>query len=132
MVQDEEIERIAVNAVIEYERSRGWEVESVETENRGFDLISRKLHPEDPKTAVAVKFIEVKGRAFVSGVALTANEFKTAERLQNDYFLYVVYNCATQPEVYVIQNPALLGWKPVVMIEHYQIGSEAILQRAVR
>jgi hypothetical protein len=32
-------------------------VESVETENRGFDLISRKPHPEDPKTAIDVRFI---------------------------------------------------------------------------
>ncbi len=48
MVRDDEIERIAVEAVIAYEEARGWEVESVETENRGFDLISRRPHPEDP------------------------------------------------------------------------------------
>ena len=127
MVQDKEIERIAVEAAMAYERSMGWEVESVENENRGFDLISRKPHPEDLKTAVAVKFIEVKGRSTVNCVALTANEFKTAERLQNDYFLYVVYNCASQPEVHTIQNPARLGWKPVVKIEHYLLGSTEIL-----
>ncbi len=127
MVQDKEIERIAVEAAMAYERSMGWEVESVENENRGFDLISRKLHPEDSKTAVAVKFIEVKGRSTVSSVALTANEFKTAERLQRDYFLYVVYNCGSQPEVHTIQNPARLGWKPVVKIEHYLLGSTDIL-----
>ena len=38
-------------------------VESVEADNRGFDLISRRPHPEDPKTAIEVRFIEVKGRA---------------------------------------------------------------------
>src|SRR5207248_544596 len=46
MVRDPEIERIAVQAVIEYEEARGWQVESVESENRGFDLISRKPHPD--------------------------------------------------------------------------------------
>jgi len=31
-------------------------VESVEDENRGFDLISRKPHAEDPQTALEVRF----------------------------------------------------------------------------
>ena len=45
MVRDEEIERIAIEEAKKYETSRGWEVESVEADNRGFDLISRKPHP---------------------------------------------------------------------------------------
>jgi len=58
MVQDEGVERIAVQAVIAYEEARGWKVESVEQDSRGFDLISRRPHPEDPQTAVEVRFIE--------------------------------------------------------------------------
>jgi hypothetical protein len=65
MVRDDEIERLAVEAVIAYENARGWAVESVEKDNRGFDLISRRPHPEDPTTAIEVRFIEVKGRAAV-------------------------------------------------------------------
>jgi superfamily II DNA or RNA helicase len=130
MVRDEEIERAAVRAVIAYEEARGWQVESVETENRGFDLISRKPHPEDPKTCVEVRFIEVKGRAGVGEVALTTNEYKTAERLKNDYWLYVVFNCATTAEVKVIQNPARLGWEPVVKVEHYHVAHQEILAAA--
>lgn len=38
MVSDPEIEKIAVKAVIEYEEARGWTGQSVEEENRGFDL----------------------------------------------------------------------------------------------
>lgn len=60
MVRDEEIECNAVKAVIEYERAHGREVESVEKDNRGFDLISRRPHPEDPQTAIEVRFIEAK------------------------------------------------------------------------
>lgn len=127
MVRDEEIERIAVQAVIEYERARGWEVESVESENRGFDLISRKPHPEDPGTAIDVRFIEVKGRAGVGEVALSANEYKTAERLKQDFWLYVVFNCGAAPQVHVIQDPVRLGWQPVVAVEHYRAAPEAIL-----
>ncbi|MGH9852279.1 MAG: DUF3883 domain-containing protein, partial [Blastocatellia bacterium] len=130
MVRDEEVERAAVAAVIAYEEARGWLVESVESENRGFDLISRRLHPEDPKTAVEVRFIEVKGRAGVGEVALTSNEYKTAERLKNDYWLYVVFNCATTPEIKIIRDPARLGWEPVVKVEHYHVGPEEIIKSA--
>ena len=63
MVTDPEIERIAVQFAIKHEEAEGRVVESVEADNRGFDLISRKPHPEDPKTAIDVRFIEVKGRA---------------------------------------------------------------------
>lgn len=128
MVSDREIERIAVEAVIAYEEARGWLVVSVEKENRGFDLISRKPHPEDPSTAIAVRFIEVKGRSRVGEVALTTNEYKTAERLKKDYWLYVVFNCASTPEVRPIQDPVQLGWEPLVKIEHYHVDAEKILE----
>jgi SNF2 family DNA or RNA helicase len=130
MVRDEDVERAAVQAVIAYEEARGWQVESVEAENRGFDLISRKPHPEDPKTCIEVRFIEVKGRAGVGEVALTTNEYKTAERLKNDYWLYVVFNCTTAAEVKVIQNPARLEWEPVVKVEHYHVAPQEILAAA--
>jgi len=61
MVSDPEIEWIAVEAVREHEEACGWRVESVEQENRGFDLISRRPHPEDPDTAVEVRFIRGQG-----------------------------------------------------------------------
>jgi len=127
MVSDREIERIAVEAVIAYENARGWLVVSVEKENRGFDLISRKPHPEDPNTAISVRFIEVKGRSRVGEVALTTNEYKTAERLKKDYWLYVVFNCASTPQVHPIQDPVQLGWEALVKIEHYHVDAEKIL-----
>ena len=37
MVNDPEIEKIAIEMVRQYEQSRGWQVTSVESENRGFD-----------------------------------------------------------------------------------------------
>lgn len=129
MVRDEEIERIAVAAVKAYEEARGWHAESVEKENRGFDLISRRPHPEDPQTAIGVRFVEVKGRAGVGDIALSANEYKTAERLKQDYWLYVVFNCSGTPEIRLIQDPVRLGWKPIVTVEHYQVKAEEILSQ---
>ncbi|MFB2923552.1 MULTISPECIES: DUF3883 domain-containing protein [Aerosakkonema] len=82
---------------------------------------------EDPHTAIAVRFIEVKGRAGVGQVALTTNEYKTAARLKQDYWLYVVFNCASTPEVHLIQYPVKLNWEPLVKIEHYYLNSQQIL-----
>ena len=126
MVRDEEIERIAVEFATRHEEARGWQVESVESENRGFDLISRRSHAEDPRTFVEVRFIEVKGRAGVGEIALTANEYKTAGRLKGDYWLYAVFNCGGTPELHTIQDPARLGWVAVVQVEHYHVGPEVI------
>lgn len=127
MVRDEEIERIAVQEAIRHETARGWVVESVEADNRGFDLISRKPHPHDEKTFTDVRFIEVKGRVAIGEVALTANEYKTADRLKRDYWLYVVFNCGAAPELHAVQDPSRLGWEPLVKIEHYHVGPAAIL-----
>lgn len=53
----------------------------------------------------------MKGRARVGEVALSDNEYKTAERLKKDYWLYVAYNCGTTPELHHIHDPARLGWQ---------------------
>ena len=95
MVRDDEVEKLAVKVATEHEQARGFVVESVESEDRGFDLISRRPHPEDPKTFTEVRFIEVKGRAGVGEIFLSANEYKAAERLKGDYWLYAVYNCGS-------------------------------------
>ena len=130
MVRDDEVERIAVQEAIRHEQARGWVVESVESENRGFDLISRRPHPEDAKTFVEVRFIEVKGRAGVGVVALSSNEYQTAVRLKADYWLYVAFNCAGTPQLHTIRNPAQLGWQAVMAVEHYQLNSQSLLAGA--
>ena len=128
MVRDEEIERIAVQKVIEYEQARGWTVQSVEKENRGFDLISHRSSIEDPLIASEIRFIEVKGRAGVGEVALTSNEYKTAERLRSDYWLYVVYDCGSNATIHPIKDPVRMDWEPLVKIEHYHVGKKEILE----
>ena len=131
MVRDDEIERIAVEVAMRHERDRGWSVESVEEENRGFDLISRKPHSNEEQASTIVRFIEVKGRSQVGEVALSANEYRTAQRLGADFWLYVVFCCASAPELHIIQDPARLGWKPVVKVEQYHLGAKDILGDAI-
>jgi SNF2 family DNA or RNA helicase len=127
MVRDDEIERRAVAFVTAHEESQGRVVETVESQNRGFDLVSRLPHPEDPMTAMDVRFIEVKGRSAVGEIALTTNEYKTAVRLKEDYWLYVVFGCGgDSPNLQVVRDPARLAWEPLTKIEHYHVGADAI------
>ena len=122
------IEQIAVQAVIAFEEARGCKVVSVESDTRGFDLISRRASTDIAPETIETRFIEVKGRAAVGEIALTANEYKTAQRLTDDYWLYVVFNCGSQPQVTTIQNPARFDWEPLSKIDCYRIGAEMILK----
>ena len=126
MVRDEEIEKIAVQTAWAYEEARGCVVESVEADNRGFDLISRRPHPEDPNTFTEVRFIEVKGRAGVGEIFLSTNEYRTADRIKEDYWLYAVFDCATNPDLHMIRDPVNLDWKPVTKVEHYRINPNEV------
>lgn len=123
VIRDEEVERIAMEEAMRYEREKGWIPGDVSTEDRGFDILSR--HPGSG----GVRFIEVKGRAGTGPVVLTRNEYKTAERLRNDYWLYVVFDCATTPRLLPIQDPVRLGWEPIVQIEYYSIRPENLERR---
>lgn len=128
IVRDEEIERIALQLAIAHEGARGWVVEKVSSQNRGFNLISRRRQPEE--ALGEVRFIEVKGRAGVGVIALSANEYQTAGRLKGDYWLYVAFHCAGTPQLHTIPNPSQLGWQVVTVVEHYQISANAIVAAA--
>lgn len=125
MRRDDEVERIAVEVATGALEDEGYIVESVELQNLGYDLKARKPHPEDSNTFVDIRFVEVKGRAFTGDIALTQNEYKTAERLRQDYWLYIVHQCATDnPELVIHNDPATLTWEPVVKVEHYRLRRE--------
>ena len=124
MIRDDEIEKIAMEKAMEYERSRAWQPEDVSMEDRGFDILSKNPISGD------VRFIEVKGRSTIGEIALTKNEYETASRLKNDFWLYVVFNCAGTPELHPVQDPARLGWQQFVKIDHYQLGTEVILKES--
>ena len=94
-----EIEQIGMEHATRHEEAQGHTVTDVSAESLGFDLRSKT---RDGK----VRCIEVKARSDRVPVVLTSNEWFRAKQLKNDYFLYVVLNAATQPELYVIQNPA--------------------------
>ena len=116
MESDPEIERIAVEVAKQYEIDQGRKPVSVEEENCGWDLTSLL-------EGQVARYIEVKGRAGDGGVALTPNEWIKAQRFGKDYWLYVVVNCKTKPELYLIQDPASkLSPKEEVSVVRYMVG----------
>lgn len=125
MRRDDEIERIAVEVATKSLESEGYKVESVESQNLGYDLKARKPDPKNPELATSIRFVEVKGRAFKGEIALSQNEYKTAERLKQDYWLYVVFQCATDdPSLNILRDPAQLRWEPIQAVEHYRLKLE--------
>ena len=48
----------------------------------------------------------MKARANEGPVALTPNEWLMAQRMGDDYWLYIITNAASKPILYLIQNPA--------------------------
>ncbi|MHA1829291.1 MAG: DUF3883 domain-containing protein, partial [Candidatus Heimdallarchaeaceae archaeon] len=83
----------------------------------GYDIKSKK--------GKELRYIEVKGRARVAKIVLTPNEWIKANRFKENYWLYVVANCSTKPELYLIQNPASkLKPNQVVEITRYIVDAE--------
>ncbi len=118
MENDPEVEAIAVAEAMKYEVGQGRNPVSVEAENCGWDLTSLLGGQVD-------RYIEVKGRGSLGGVALTPNEWIKAQRFGKDYWLYVVVNCKTKPELYLIQDPASkLTPKEEVSVVRYVVGQQ--------
>jgi hypothetical protein len=126
MKSDEEIERIGMEVAIRYERKQGREPEDVSGENLGFDL--RSTGPEGER-----RYIEVKARSETGAVALTQNEWFKAKRFKEDYFLYVVLNSATKPELIIVQNPAEeLQPEERIEVVRYIVPMEELAKKGVK
>jgi SNF2 family DNA or RNA helicase/DNA-binding XRE family transcriptional regulator len=98
---DREIEQIAVTVARAYEESYGARVHDVSDplQKLGFDLLSRRPNGEE-------RCIEVKGRRAVGDVQLSENEWAKAANLRDQYWLYVVYDCAaTHPRLLRVRDP---------------------------
>ena len=119
-----ETEMTAMRVVIEYERAQGRQVADVHEKNLGYDVTS--LDAESGQ----LRLIEVKGLAAAAGtILLTPNERRVAEDRRDCYWLYVVTNCAAQPELQQpISDPARFPWHEVSKVQHYWLEVDAMTQ----
>jgi len=99
MRRDDEVEAIAMQVAMEYERRRGWHPTDVSQEGEHYDI--RSEGPNGEK-----RFIEVKGRAQTGPIVLTAPELDKLRQLGERAWLYIVTFCKGQrPRLHRIQDP---------------------------
>jgi superfamily II DNA or RNA helicase len=125
MVTDPEVERIAMQVTMDYERNQNRTPEDISKQNLGFDVRSTEKNG-------GRRYIEVKGRASTGPVALTPNEWFKARRFQDEYYLYAVLNTSSNCDLYMIQNPAEL-LKPEELVEiRYLVSMNEITSKGER
>ncbi len=119
-----ETEAVAMSVVMEHERAQGRQVYDVSAQNLGYDVTSLDLASGE------LRLIEVKGIGATTGtVLLTPNERRVAEDRRDCYWLYVVTDCSSGPQLQEpIADPARLPWHEVTKIAHYYLSVDAITQ----
>ena len=117
-----ETEMIAMRVVMEYEEAQGHQVFDVHEKNLGYDVTSLDVESGQ------LRLIEVKGLAAESGtILLTPNERRVAEDRRDCYWLYVVTNCAAEPQLQEpIEDPARFPWHEVSKVQHYWLEVDAM------
>jgi superfamily II DNA or RNA helicase/CRISPR/Cas system-associated exonuclease Cas4 (RecB family) len=95
------VERAGIKAVIEYEQKRAGgdqekleKIKDVSAMFKGYDVESFD------------RVIEVKSFKDTGAVEMTSHEWQTALRMKDMYWLYVVENALTKPDIHPINNPA--------------------------
>jgi len=116
-----ETEADAMRVVMEYECAQGRQVYDVHEKNLGYDITSLDLNSGE------LRLIEVKGLAGATGtILLTPNERRVAEDRRDCYWLYVVTNCGTRPQLQEpIKDPARFEWHEVTKVAHYYLSVDA-------
>ena len=119
-----ETEMTAMRVVMEHEADRGCQVYDVHEKNLGYDVTSLDLQSGE------LRLIEVKGLAGPTGsILLTPNERRVAEDRRDCYWLYVVIECATAPNLQQpIPDPARYPWHEVTKVAHYYLSVNALQQ----
>lgn len=99
MRRDDEVEQIAMQVTMQYERSRGWTPYDVSADGEHYDV--RSEAPDGQ-----VRFIEVKGRAETGGIIVTGPEKDKLQQLGERAYLYIVTHCkGKQPRLRILQDP---------------------------
>ena len=117
-----ETEMTAMQVVMDYEKAQGRQVEDVHERNLGYDVTSLD------GTSGELRLIEVKGLAAGSGaILLTPKERRVAEDRLDCYWLYVVTNCATEPQLQeLIRDSARFPWHEVSKVQHCWLEVDAM------
>ncbi|MDP2767984.1 MAG: DUF3883 domain-containing protein [Candidatus Methanoperedens sp.] len=94
------IELAGMNAAMQYETEQLRTPADVSLEFLGYDIKSNSNE--------GIRYIEVKAFESTGIVEMTENEWKTAQKLNDNYWLYVVENALNEPKknIFTIRNPS--------------------------
>ena len=122
MRQHPETEMTAMRVVMEHETALTRQVEDVHEKDLGYDVTSLDLRSGE------LRLIEVKGLHGAAGsILLTPNERRVAEDRPDCYWLYVVTDCGTEPQLQEpIRDPARFPWQEVTKVEHFWLDVKAL------
>ena len=111
-----------MRVVMEYEATQGRQVYDVHEKNLGYDVTSLDVGSGE------LRLIEVKGLGAATGtILLTPNERRVAEDRRDCYWLYIVTNCTTNPQLQEpVKDPARFEWHEVSKVQHYWLGVNAM------
>jgi hypothetical protein len=113
MRRDDETERLAMDIVMRYERSRGWTPFDVSQDGEHYDIRSEAPNGQ-------VRFIEVKGHGKSGPVILTGPELDKLRQLGERAFLYVATDCKSdKPHLRIIQDP-MTSLSPEMLFKQVQ------------
>ncbi|MBR3624179.1 MAG: DUF3883 domain-containing protein [Selenomonadaceae bacterium] len=104
-VNRSEVERIAMQTVLNIERGLGFSPKDVSAEKCGYDIES--FVPEElRKEGNCLRFIEVKGRrADADTVTVSKNEILTALNKPDEYILAIVLIEGKNTQIFYLKNP---------------------------
>jgi hypothetical protein len=96
----------------------------------GFDIRAHRVIDEQIGQ-IEVRRIEVKGYTKGTPIQLTVNEWYKAQQLTETYWLYIVWDPLSTPELVRIQNPAVKldhAKREVIASRFFEISADAINQ----
>ena len=108
------VEAAAMQVVMDYERSQGRAPRDVSKTGVGYDIRSKGPDAE-------VRYIEVKGHASTGDLSLYYTERQMAERMRQEFFIYVVDHALTDPQLWITQDPVGQGIEFTERVVEYHI-----------
>lgn len=108
------VELAAMEVAKAYETSQGRQWIDVHKQGVGYDI--RGEGPDGD-----VRYIEVKGHSHAGDVILYYTEWQTANRMREEFFIYLVENALSEPKLWIIQDPVGKGIEPIEHVVEYKI-----------
>ena len=112
-------EKAAMEFTMRHEREHGWTPIDMSKQGVGYDV--RSTGPDGE-----FRYIEVKGHQATGDIILYYTEWQTANRMRDEFYIYVVDHALTEPTLTIYRDPVGLGIEPEERVVEYRISAEQL------